>query len=95
MNKLKTLEDWYYNQCECNSTNCCANSMVDPDELKEEAINWLKAEIEFFSQKGRVPSEITAEMEMVYHARTWIMHFFNINHGDLTLKSKNEKETNK
>ena len=87
--KLKTLKDIAHTEM-VDGTRCEA-FIPDIQELKQEAIKWIKAiqnQEEDYGLKGEPPPsniilfnsiEINAKPGMIY----WIKHFFNINDDDL------------
>ena len=63
MTKLKTLKDLIRGETEINT-------FVYPNELKQEAIKWVK----YYQKKRQI-----GMLDMIW----WIKHFFNITEDDL------------
>ncbi len=81
--KLKTVKDIFEVHCwgcEQSSTDE-GHDPISKTELRQEAINWLKYERD--ASYGKHDNDSSEAFQMVYHARTWIKHFFNITEEDL------------
>ena len=72
--KLKTLKDFE----EEHEKWTCEDSLVTGDELKEEAIKWIKHYRELNKK-----TEVINEQGANYLIQEWIKHFFNIEEKDL------------
>ena len=74
MTELKTLKDLRY------SSHCpsCRIITINPTELRQEAIKWIKA-----FKNGDTHTDYVAETITNENVQDWIQEFFNITDEDL------------
>ena len=80
-NKLKTLNEIEDFDCYSEEIHEREIVFVRVNDLRAEAINWLKYERE--CSNGENKNDWSKDFQMVYHARTWIKTFFNIDESEL------------
>jgi len=75
---LKDIEDYMLGQPTCD----VVLGMVEPKDLREEAINWIKKYLLSLDEELLKPTEETP-IYMNKNTMYWIIHFFNITDEDL------------